>query len=97
MLKKDLKGTLSVGFVPLMKALLGKILKSRQCERGNADVLEEAGRLFDLILNDAIIFCNASVPKDEGSEAKGRRRSKGKDKTEPNETRSREMKQLLKI
>lgn len=80
-----------------MKALLGKILKSRQCERGNADVLEKAGRLFDLILSDAINFCNASVPKDEGSEAKRRKRSKGKNKSEPNETRSREMKQHLKV
>ena len=78
-----------------MKALLARMLKFGHPERENADVLEEAGRLFDTILNDSITFCNASLPESEKSETAGGTNSGGNSGNEFIEERSKEMKQHL--
>ncbi|KAK0199569.1 hypothetical protein DFS33DRAFT_174816 [Desarmillaria ectypa] len=62
----DLEGTQVVDFVSLLKALLAKMLLGVSADRKDAVALDtakiDADQLFDEMLEDAIKFCNSSLP-----------------------------------
>ncbi|KAK0204164.1 hypothetical protein DFS33DRAFT_1384418 [Desarmillaria ectypa] len=63
----DLEGTQIVEFVSLLKALLARMLLGVSADGKDAAALDtaksDADQLFDEILEDAIKFCNSSLPK----------------------------------
>ena len=59
MLVDDLKTTVSVDFVLLLRAFFARMLRFASPQRSKSDLMQEADKLFEIILEDAVSFCNA--------------------------------------
>ncbi|PBK59694.1 hypothetical protein ARMSODRAFT_1027233 [Armillaria solidipes] len=63
----DLEGTQHVAFVSLLKALLARMLLGASANSKDTGALDkadsDANMIFDKMLEDAIGFCNSSLPE----------------------------------